>query len=151
MNETTFDIYELPDGHQERFLRKLAQRNSQKRKTVVRRMLYLGATAVAASVVLFFGIAQQQVHSLERISPIAYQSEQYYLPIIEQKIEDIKKLEDKRAVQNALLQLERMNENYQHLRQEIIRNGENKQLLAAMMVNFDTQLEFSDEVIAMIR
>lgn len=151
MKENIFDIYELPDGHEERFLQKLAKQQSHKRGNRPLRRFFYVSCAAAASVVLFFGIAQNQANPLEKASLAAYQSEQYYLPLIEQNIQNIKKMENKKAMQDALHQLDKMNKNYQHIRQEIIKNGENKQLLAAMMTNFDTQLDFSNEIIAMIQ
>ncbi|MDO5106155.1 hypothetical protein [Capnocytophaga sp.] len=143
MNKTIFDIYELPDGHQQRFSQKLRRAKNKKRN---KRIFYL-VTAVAASLALLLTISSFNGDSLEKASPTAYQSEQYYLPLIQQNIQAIRDLENQDIAQDALTQLEKMNQNYQELRREIIKNGQNQHLLAAMIVNFDTQIKFSNDVI----
>lgn len=143
MNETIFDIYELPDGHQQRFSQKLRRAKNKKRN---KRIFYL-VTSIAASLALLLTISSFNGDSLEKVSPTAYQSEQYYLPLIQQNIQAIKNLENQKIAQDALIQLEKMNQNYQELRQEIIKNGQNQHLLAAMVVNFDMQIKFSNDVI----
>lgn len=146
-----FDIYELPQGHEERFLQKLSRKTSKtSKKIIMRRILYWSAS-VAALFALFLNIVARQTDSLQRISETAYQSEQYYLPIIEENIKIIKSANNEKMMQDAMSRLNNMNENYLSIRNEIIKNGQNKQLINAMIVNFDTQIEFSNNVIAMMQ
>ena len=58
--------------------------------------------------------------------------------------------ENEKLTKDALHQLEKMNKHYLEIRQKIIMEGQNKQLLNAMVINFDTQLTFSNNIIAMI-
>ena len=156
MIENKFDIYEPPHGHEERFLQKLTQKNTEMqhppkvKKHLIRKMLHWSG-AIAASVIVMLWLLTKETTSLEKISKTAYQSEQYYLPLIQKNIKIIKSYsENEKLTKDALHQLEKMNKHYLEIRQKIIMEGQNKQLLNAMVVNFDTQLTFSNNIIAMI-
>lgn len=43
-----------------------------------------------------------------------------------------------------------MNADYLAIRNKIIEEGQNKQLINAMVINFDTQLKFSNNIIEMM-
>lgn len=156
MKENIFDIYELPDGHEARFLEKIAKRQSEpekrpepKRQTV-RKILYWSISVAASVVAVLFWVAQKPAN-LENISETAYKSEQYYLPIIQENINIIKNhTENKKMTEDALKQLEKMNADYLAIRNKIIEEGQNKQLINAMVINFDTQLKFSNNIIEMM-
>ncbi|WGU69248.1 hypothetical protein QIU19_05740 [Capnocytophaga canimorsus] len=113
-------------------------------------MLYWSISVVASVVAILFWTSQKPL-TLQNVSETAYQSEQYYLPIIQENINIIKNhTENKKITEDALKQLEKMNADYLVIRNKIIKEGHNKQLLNAMVINFDTQIKFSDNVIAMI-
>ena len=88
MIENKFDIYEPPHGHEERFLQKLKQKNTEMqhppkvKKHLIRKMLHWSG-AIAASVIVMLWLLTKETTSLEKISKTAYQSEQYYLPLIQ--------------------------------------------------------------------
>ncbi|GET46092.1 hypothetical protein [Capnocytophaga felis] len=156
MKENIFDIYELPDGHEARFLEKMQKRQSEpekrpeiKRQTL-KKIIYWSISVAASVVAVLLWVAQKPV-SLENISETAYRSEQYYLPMIQENIKIIKShTKNEKMVKDALQQLEKMNADYLVIRNKIIKEGQNKQLLYAMVINFDTQLEFSNNIVEMI-
>lgn len=156
MKENIFDIYELPDGHEARFLEKMAKRQlepekrPENKRETFKRIIYWSISIAASVVAVLFWIGQKPV-SLENISETAYRSEQYYLPMIQENIKIIKNhKENEKMVKDALQQLEKMNADYLAIRNRIIKEGQNKQLLYAMVINFDTQLEFSNNIVEMI-
>ncbi|GIM58733.1 hypothetical protein [Capnocytophaga canimorsus] len=156
MKENKFDIYELPNGHEARFLQKMAKRQSETEKHLkikrptLKKVLYWSISVAASVAAVLFWTSQKPL-TLQNVSETAYQSEQYYLPIIQENINIIKNhTENKKITEDALKQLEKMNADYLVIRNKIIKEGHNKQLLNAMVINFDTQIKFSDNVIAMI-
>ncbi|WP_172914744.1 hypothetical protein [Capnocytophaga canis] len=152
MIENKFDIYEPLDGHEERFLQKLSERNitkKTKRRSLIRKIVY---TNIAVAVLIFVAFTwnYNAGDRLEIASQVAYESEQYYLPMIEENIEIIKNSNNELLAKDALNQLNKMKTDYERLRNEIIAQGENEFLITAIHTNFDTQLQFSNRVITMI-
>lgn len=145
MKTNSFDIYELPQGHQERFSKKISQKQLQSKLIRIACMISIAACLI----ITFWSIGK--INTAYQMAQISLPSEAYYLPQIEKNIQIIKQHhQNHKLTQNALYQLNKMNNNYLDLKKQIFMQGENKQLIYAMITNFETQLHFSKQVIEKI-
>lgn len=152
MNENKFDIYEPLDGHEVRFLQKLSEQKvakKPKKRSLVRKIIY-GNIVAAMLIMVALVWCHNSGNELEKVSQVAYESEQYYLPKIQENIEIIKNSSNRTLAQNALNELKKMQVDYEQLRKEIIQQGQNQHLITAIQMNFNSQLAFSNHVIGMM-
>ena len=65
----------------------------------------------------------------------------------------MKKLENpetKMMIEDALLEMERLEKDYESLKIEIRKNGENKQIVFAMITNMQTRISFIKQVLEQV-
>jgi hypothetical protein len=55
--------------------------------------------------------------------------------------------QSKALINDALKQMEALEKDYENLKQEIIKNGENKQIIYAMITNMQTRITFIKSVL----
>jgi hypothetical protein len=55
--------------------------------------------------------------------------------------------QSKALINDALKQMEALEKDYENLKQEIIKNGENKQIIYAMITNMQTRISFIKSVL----
>ncbi|WP_435625207.1 hypothetical protein [Flagellimonas sp.] len=151
-----FDIEEPGSGHQERFLAKLNQSKGvvslPQRKNRVWKPL-----SIAASVVLICLLGLQIFNSepsikeqVVEIAPEVSKTEFYFASLIEeqvQELKDAKSPETARLVDDTLIQLDKLETDYNNLEQELINGGDSKIILNAMITNFQTRIDLLKEVL----
>ncbi|WP_136467938.1 hypothetical protein [Flagellimonas onchidii] len=154
-----FDLEEPTSGHQDRFLEKLNQSKGvvtlQKRRTN-----WWKPFSVAASVVLICALGLKVFSSqpslkeqVVEIAPEVSQTEFYFANLIEEQVQELKQMkspETARLVDDTLLQLKKLEDNYQHLEQELVNGGNSKIILNAMITNFQTRIDLLKEVLTNI-
>lgn len=163
--EGTFDI-ETPDAnHENRFLMKLKQQalanetsEEDTRKPVI---LFTWWKPMAAACVILlslgifigsnfqFGTETQEV----TFSPEVENSQLYFASLIEEELEKVKAAENedtKEIVQDALLQIERLENDYNDLKNQLIEHGDDKRILYAMVANFQLRIDLLQNVLAQI-
>lgn len=155
--QDSFDIENPSNGHEVRFLEKLKAENQIKtlpRKNKFRRL------AMAASLVFFIGLGflyKSAVPSLAeqvvQISPEIAKSELYFSNIIQQEINKLKKEKSpatQKIVEDAMLQLSKLERDYHKLEEQLVAGGNSKLLLSAMITNFQTRIDLLSNVLAQI-
>ncbi|WP_306350356.1 anti-sigma factor [Flavobacterium sp. '19STA2R22 D10 B1'] len=142
---------EPPLGHQKRFLKKI------EKKTKTRYWIPL---SVAASIVLFIGLfvtlnkattAKQEIWT--NVSPQTQETHEYFTAIINTELSKIKNNdspESKQLVDDAMKQMQKLDTDYDKIKKELKENGENKQLVHAMITNLQTRVTFLEEVLLRI-
>ena len=145
------EIKPVPQGHTERFAQKLEQ--SQKPKSGKKIRLWTILSAVAC-VALFFGITQfldlETSDEKPQLSESTQASEMYFNQVINNELAKLKEKSDpvtQLVIQDAIKQLDLMENDYQKLRKQMIENGENKQLIKAMIVNFQQRINFLNDIL----
>lgn len=151
-----FDVEEPQMGHQDRFLEKL---NRSKGVTSLpqKKSNWWKPLSIAASVALlamlgfqFFGTPQSIKEQVVEIAPEVGQTEFYFANLIEeqvQQLKDQKSPETAKLVDDTLLQLEKLELDYQTLEQELVNGGNSKIILNAMITNFQTRIDLLKEVL----
>lgn len=151
-----FDFEDPEVGHQERFLDKLNHSKGmvsiQKKKTIWWKPL-----SIAASIVLLAALGIQvfnQKPSIQEqvveIAPQISQTEFHFASLVEEKVQELKSLrsqENEQLVDDTLKQLVKLESNYKKLEQDLINGGNDKIILNAMIINFQTRIDLLKEVL----
>jgi hypothetical protein len=146
-NQDAWDLEEPIIGHEKRFANKL-KRNQPKRK------LNWIPISVAASLLLGFGILFFNYSTTKKVevafSPLVQQTHDSISSIINTELLTLKEKEtpqSKALIVDALKQMNSLESDYEKLKLEIVKNGENKQIVYAMITNMQTRISFIKSVL----
>lgn len=144
--EGQFDTEEPTLGHFNRFKSKLAQKETKQPKWNPRSWAWI---AIAASVALLFGVwfggySSTQGLELADVSPQMEETQSFFVSTIRQEIENIniKRNDDnQQIIDDAFLQLNKLEENYKNLTVELDNSNKDKRIIYAMINNFQQRIE----------
>ena len=150
-SENDFDFQEPHSGHLKRFERKL----NQPEKTNKTSWKWL---SVAASVVLVIGFwlgsnHQKQQIELADVSPKMEEVENYFVSTINQELKSLEKnrsLETETIIEEALDELEELEENYNTFLTELNTVGNTKKIISSMIQNYQQRLQILENVLKQI-
>jgi hypothetical protein len=143
-----FNVEEPSINHQERFLGKL---NNQ-HKVVAKKSRYsfwnpvLGlAASIMLLVALVFGNQQSnELNDLASISPEMAETQDFFTSTIEAeliKVQSESSPETKSLIEDALKQMQVLESNYEILKQDLAKSGNDKRVIYAMISNFQNRIE----------
>mgnify|MGYP007114248969 FL=1 len=154
-----FDLEQPRTGHQNRFLDKLnpSQERVFKQNT---RFRTWGPLSIAASMalVVFLGFKfllpgpsiQQQI---VLIAPEVSNAHFYFASLIEQQLQRLnedKSPENRQLVDDALVQLRRLENDYKKLEENLVNGGDPKIILNASINNFQTRIDLLNYVLRQV-
>ncbi|MCL6275356.1 hypothetical protein M3P19_15165 [Muricauda sp. 2012CJ35-5] len=157
--EGEFDVENPKQGHQDRFLQKL---NQSKGVTSLngKKTNWWKSLSIAASVALLCVLGLQVINNkpsikeqVVEIAPEVSETEFYFANLIEaqvQQLKDEKSPETAKLVDDTLVQLEKLQSDYDALEQELVNGGNSKFILNAMITNFQTRIDLLQEVLTNI-
>jgi hypothetical protein len=147
--DTDWDVQELENNHETRFLSKLKTKKSNKK--------HFWATAVAASIALLFGFSffyhSENPQDLKFASKETKQTDSIFTVLIKSelnKIKEKKSPENEKIITDALKQMKTFDNDYQKIIDELEKNGESKQIIYAMISNLQTRISFLKNVLQQI-
>uniref|UniRef100_UPI00404B07C0 anti-sigma factor n=1 Tax=Flavobacterium sp. TaxID=239 RepID=UPI00404B07C0 len=147
---SNWDFETLNKGHENRFLAKLElQKKKKKKKT------WLPIT-IAAAFLLSFGILYFSEFSTEaevQFSPQVQETHDYFSSVINSELKSLQKQENPETailINDALKEMETLEKDYESLKKEIVKNGENKQIVFAMITNMQTRISFIKTVLEQV-
>ena len=157
-----FDIEEPKNGHEIRFMQKL---NAQNNETVVlitqpksKGMSWWKPLSIAASlfflvaIVLKFSDNYQQQNVVE-VPEEMEKAQVYFTSLINNEIQKINAEatpDTKKIIEDAMKQIKKLEQDYMLLEKDLLEDGESKQILYAMVTNFQTRISLLQEVIKQI-
>lgn len=149
--EGSFDVHETPQGHQRRFLEKLNQQQPKPQKT---NFWKWGSIAAAITLLVILGgslFAPQapQEADLASVSPEMEQTQSFFTTAINTEIAALRQYdspESKKLIQDALVQVEKLEQDYQLLKKDLVESGNNKQVIHAMVTNFQNRIKALEQV-----
>ncbi|EDP95295.1 hypothetical protein KAOT1_09491 [Kordia algicida OT-1] len=157
-----FDV-ETPDkGHENRFLQKLQQQqNEETENTSKPVILFTWWKQIAAACVILLSLGifigsnfnASAEETQVTFSPEVEKSQLYFASLIEKELAKVKAAEDedtKEIIQDALLQLERLENDYSNLKNQLIERGNDKRILHAMVTNFQLRINLLENVLTQI-
>ena len=151
--DNQFDVETLPKGHFERFNAKL-----KRPKNVKKQFNILSFVAIAASIVLFFGIwvgnsLPVKGMELSAISTEMETTQNYFLASIEKELTSIKSLQNKdtqQLINDTFKQLHKLETDYQTLTVALEKSTESNEIIYAMISNFQQRIEILQNVLTQI-
>lgn len=144
-NQNNWDFEEPTPGHEKRFLDKLKKQQPKKKVNWM-------PLSIAASLLLGFGIFYFIQNKTEEIvfSPQVQETHDYFSSVIQSELEQLKKNEtpqSKKLITDAMIEMQSLEKDYNNLKLEIAKNGENKQIVYAMVTNMQTRISFIKSVL----
>lgn len=141
-------------GHQERFLKKL---NEEPAKTKKKNWIPLSLAAsllLIAGMISFYQLKNDKpIDQWQNASAQTKETHDYFASVVEKELTDLKSKqtpETEQIINDALAQMKIFDQDYQKIINELQKNGDTKQLLHAMILNFQTRISFLEEVIKKI-
>ncbi len=154
-----FDL-EVPNlGHQDRFLEKLQQQQGTiglktKRRTWWKPLSIAASVAVIAVLALqVFNIRPNIKQQVVEIAPEVSNTEFYFASLIEEQVQLLKNEktpENAKLVDDTLMQLQNLEDDYKRLEQDLVNGGDSKIILNAMINNFQIRIDLLKEVLGSI-
>ena len=148
-SENDFDFHEPKLGHEKRFEKRL-NKPAQNHKKPTWKWL-----SIAASVVLVFGFwmgnnYQKQQLDLADVSRKMEEVQNYFVSTIHQELKTIEKnrnLETETVIEEALEQLEELEDDYKSFMTELNNSSNSKLIINAMIKNYQKRLEILENVL----
>ncbi len=150
-----FDHAEPEAGHRERFIARLnpgAGLSKAAPKSDRRWKIMAIAASLALLLAVGIGILQRppsMEQQLARFSPEISESQLYFASLIEEQVKELQlenTPETEQLIADTMLQMKKLENNYQSLEQELFHGGNSKLILSAMITNFQTRMDLLREV-----
>lgn len=149
---TDFDIEEPRFGHLERFQDKLKNPAKKKKSFSYKWM------SVAASVTLIVGFwlganLTNNTLVLADVSPEMQEAEMFFVSTIKQELRTIEKFRNpttERVIEDALNQLEKLDDKYQDLVKALNKSNSDRRVVYAMISNYQNRIEILQDVLTQI-
>ena len=154
-----FDFENPNIGHQERFLSKLKNKNSETTKIASSKSNYWKPLlSIAASIVLLISVftwlkPTEQIKDLANISPEMSKTQNFFTSTIS---EELLKLNEKRTpetealINDGLNQMKILEKEYESLKIDLTKSGDDKRVIYAMISNFQTRINILKNVMETI-
>ena len=146
-DQDTWDLEEPIIGHEKRFLDKLKRNKPKKKQNWI-------PLSIAASLLLGFGLFYLNYSNPTKkevvFSPLVQQTHDSISSIINTELLTLKEKEtpqSKALIVDAMKQMNSLESDYENLKLEIVKNGENKQIVYAMITNMQTRISFIKSVL----
>lgn len=153
-----FDIAEPSPRHEDRFREKLRKRPKKAKpqdKGVIR--MWLPVMAIAASflvaVLVLQGIITNpfiQEQELANVSPEMKQTQEFYSSVIRTELaalQEQKTPETEAVINDALVQLDILEMDYNNLKKDLGKSGQDKRVIYAMITNFQQRIDLLKTVL----
>jgi len=147
--ENQWDVQELNSDHQVDFMQKLNKKEPKKK--------YWFMTAIAASIVLMLGISifykNEKPQEFKFASKETKRTDSIFNILIDNELVKLKEKsspENEQIINDALKQMKTFDADYQKIINELQKNGENKQIIYAMISNLQTRISFLQTVLKRI-
>lgn len=149
--ENQWDVKRMNSDHQVDFLNKLNRKEQPKKKNY-------GVWAIAASIVILLGVSlfynnQEKPKELKFASKETQRTDSIFSILIDNELVKLKEKsspENEQIINDALKQMKVFDADYAKIIKEVQKNGENKQIIYAMISNLQTRISFLQTVLQRI-
>lgn len=157
--EGAFDIENPQEGHRERFLQKL-QTGRKTANMDHKKNGWWKPLSIAASIVFLLSLGLSLYNSfptreekIAKISPEASKTEFYFANLVNEQVKELKKEstpETEKIITDTMVQLKILETDYQKMEKDLLKGGNSKLILSAMIVNFQTRMDLLQDVLDQI-
>lgn len=154
-----FDVENPNLGHQERFLSKLRNQNFETKENTSRKFNYWKPfLSIAASLVICIGLITllkptDNIKDLASVSPEMSQTENFFTTTISNellKLNEARTPDTEALINDAMEQMEILEKNYESLKIDLTKSGDDKRVIYAMISNFQTRIDLLKNVMETI-
>jgi cytoskeletal protein RodZ len=142
-----WDIHEPDENHYDRFLEKQSRRKSKRQ--------YWIPLSIAATILLivgFFTFFNENANAKEQVfaSKETRETDSIFTCMIKMELEKVNEKKsplNEKIIADALVQMKILDADYEKIKQELVKNGESKQIIHAMIRNLQTRISFLEDVL----
>lgn len=156
---TSFDVEVPNEGHQKRFLNKLNNQNKEvlkkpsKLRTLWKPLMGIAATAAIILTVLLVNKPSESSYDLAAVSPELAKTESFFTVSIEsemKKIENVTDHDTQALVKDAMIQMSKLEMEYEKLKSDLRKSGDDKRVIYAMISNFQNRINILESTLKQI-
>ena len=147
--QSNWDFENPENGHEKRFLEKLNVAQPKKRNWI--------PLSLVASLFLSFGVLMYFYSNFQQeeiqLSPQVQETHDYFSSVIQSELKSLKEQKNPQTtllISDALNEMKKLETDYEKLKKEIAKNGENKQVVFAMITNMQTRISFLQTVLEQV-
>ncbi|SFZ94347.1 hypothetical protein SAMN05428642_104105 [Flaviramulus basaltis] len=157
--ENTFDV-EMPEtGHETRFLDKLNTKKEAIKIIASKRTIWKPLLGIAASIVIiitiFISTPKQKTSSdLASVSPKMAEAQDFFTLTINDELNKLNSEaspEVQGLINDALLQIKKLEENYNSLKTDLQESGDDNRVIYAMISNFQNRIDILQNTLNQIK
>lgn len=152
-HDSEWDIIDLPNHHEYRFSNKLKNSSVKRKKRNLYTSISIAATMVVMMGLSFFFKTEAKANNFTFASKETKQTDSIFTVLIKTellKLNQKKSPQNQKIIADALHQMKILDHDYQKIIKEIAVNGENKQIIYAMISNLQTRISFLQKVLTQI-
>ncbi|PXY41242.1 anti-sigma factor [Flavobacterium cheongpyeongense] len=148
--ENQWDVHEMNSDHQIDFLNKLNKKQPKKKN--------YATWGIAASIAILLGVSvfynnNEKPKEFKFASKETKQTDSIFSILIDNELVKLKEKsspENEQIINDALRQMKVFDSDYEKIIKEVQKNGENKQIIYAMISNLQTRISFLQTVLQRI-
>lgn len=151
--DSDWDVLTMPNNHEGRFMNKLENTSIKRKKRNLYTTISIAATLVLMFSLSFFFKPEAKTNTLTFASKETKQTDSIFTVLIKHELNKLKEKKSPRnqkIIGDALQQMKILDNDYQKIIKEIATNGENKQIIYAMISNLQTRISFLQNVLTQI-
>nr|WP_315156325.1 anti-sigma factor [uncultured Flavobacterium sp.] len=151
--DSDWDVLAMPNNHESRFTDKLNNKTIKNRKRNLYTTISIAATILMMFSLSFFFKPEAKTNTLTFASKETKQTDSIFTVLIKHelnKLKEKKSSQNQKIITDALEQMKILDNDYQKIIKEIATNGENKQIIYAMISNLQTRISFLQNVLTQI-
>ncbi|WP_340066679.1 hypothetical protein [Ascidiimonas aurantiaca] len=152
--QNDWDVHEPAPDHKNRFLQKLNAQNEKVISISRKKRTWWKPLSIAASFILLIATGMSLLRpSAPEVSPEIIETQVYFTSLINEEMEKLEAISDKdteKMVSDAITQMKKLEIDYVLLEAELAEGGNSKQILYAMITNFQTRIDLLKNVLNQI-
>ena len=150
-----FDIYNTPTGHKKRFFEKLEYQKvaSENPRTWWKLLSVAASVAIIITLGFTFMKANISPSDLASVSPELAQTQSFFTSAVNKEMNTLKGFdspETKVLVNDVLKQMNILETEYEGLRKDLVKSGNDKRVIYAMINNYQKRIDLLKQVIEKI-
>lgn len=161
-DQQDFDLEQLPEGHEQRFLARLEAACEDEKQAVeqsatptgrvidMKPILKWAAAAVIAVLIgsASFLVGKSQSSELKSVSPAMAKTQKEYVEVVDQQLLALNKLQSpatERIIADAKAKLQKLETDYSKVEKDFFTNADNPAVMDAMIQNFKNRILVLEE------
>lgn len=150
-NEADLNVAEPPMGHRDRFKERLQHNDTSKGKAGKLYSLWTPYLGLAALLILslmlltrFVNFSEPQKRELGSVSEEMKNTQSFYTTVLQQELQNLEGMKNDqtaRMIEDALVQMEALEKDYEALTIDLVKSGNDQRVIYAMVANFQQRID----------